>query len=726
MKTTKKILAVILCLAILTALFVVSYTVSAEEQSYYFTLLNTGFEDTDEKDTAFYTQAKYGYANDDRSVELVKNSGVGNGGSSGALKMGYNNNPTNTNLRPVAALRTPFLYNGTNANDYLKLKSGHKYTLSFCYKAETIRSDVQLWMRTYNSTLASKEIDTNSASIKLAEISKPTDDYVHVDVTFEAQNNEYLIFLLRPTDYENVAGTTIYIDDVTVVEELTCESSTGVQDFEDAATLGYTANTFDVVARINSGTLAISTDQNHTDSGSKSLKMSLTKGATAFDNAPRMILKTEGNSFIAKRGESYRISFWVYSPEEISTFKWHIYSQVIDDFLPNGVQGQLEVEKTDVSLSQGWNQITEEVTIKGANSSEHCFLRLGLTDNNATSAGYGSVTKDFYLDDINIQTVGQKVTTDTITQDFANVLEDEIKGTSVARRANASNPTGGAYSALTSAKGHKSGTATSQFYIPGQTNYTRLYGEYNKDYKMTLSVYSHASSDITVKIRWAGTTTILPSSFDSTNHSVIAEQEIILNSKVWTEITLTANPKDEIFKSNNIYFTLGATIADENDTTTDCTISFDNISINELAKQKTPGAPVVESYTENSVILQELSGGEYNLYNASWQDSNVFENLTPWTSYTFYQRIKEAVNILPSDSTRVEFLLVLHGDLDMDFGINTQDFRLLRQSFLGNQVECNENAKDVNRSGEVDICDLVSLKRMSISTSSDDAVVSIG
>lgn len=56
---------------------------------------------------------------------------------------------------------------------------------------------------------------------------------------------------------------------------------------------------------------------------------------------------------------------------------------------------------------------------------------------------------------------------------------------------------------------------------------------------------------------------------------------------------------------------------------------------------KTPDKPVVESKTNNSVTLVKTDGFEYSKDGITWQDSNVFTNLSANTTYTFYQRVKE-------------------------------------------------------------------------------------
>ena len=59
------------------------------------------------------------------------------------------------------------------------------------------------------------------------------------------------------------------------------------------------------------------------------------------------------------------------------------------------------------------------------------------------------------------------------------------------------------------------------------------------------------------------------------------------------------------------------------------------------AEQAMPEAPQMESNTETSITLVAIEGCEYNIDGGEWQESPVFEGLTPSTSYTFTQRKKE-------------------------------------------------------------------------------------
>ena len=66
-----------------------------------------------------------------------------------------------------------------------------------------------------------------------------------------------------------------------------------------------------------------------------------------------------------------------------------------------------------------------------------------------------------------------------------------------------------------------------------------------------------------------------------------------------------------------------------------------------------PAAPVASSTTYNSVTLTATGGYEYSMNGTAWQPSNVFAALSENTPYTFYQRIAETSDTLPSASSPV-------------------------------------------------------------------------
>lgn len=64
-----------------------------------------------------------------------------------------------------------------------------------------------------------------------------------------------------------------------------------------------------------------------------------------------------------------------------------------------------------------------------------------------------------------------------------------------------------------------------------------------------------------------------------------------------------------------------------------------------------PQAPVLVEAGQTSVKLVKIVNYEYSKDGVNWQSSSVFENLTPNTEYTFYQRIKETGDTYASSSS---------------------------------------------------------------------------
>lgn len=54
-----------------------------------------------------------------------------------------------------------------------------------------------------------------------------------------------------------------------------------------------------------------------------------------------------------------------------------------------------------------------------------------------------------------------------------------------------------------------------------------------------------------------------------------------------------------------------------------------------------PSQPVLQSETFNKVVLEKVNGCEYSIDGINWQADNVFADLNPSTSYTFYCRFAE-------------------------------------------------------------------------------------
>jgi hypothetical protein len=71
----------------------------------------------------------------------------------------------------------------------------------------------------------------------------------------------------------------------------------------------------------------------------------------------------------------------------------------------------------------------------------------------------------------------------------------------------------------------------------------------------------------------------------------------------------------------------------------------------EKATQATPGVPTLLNRTPNLIILTVEQGFQYRRDEGDWQNTAVFDNLTPETTYTFYQRRGETANYLASESS---------------------------------------------------------------------------
>jgi len=101
---------------------------------------------------------------------------------------------------------------------------------------------------------------------------------------------------------------------------------------------------------------------------------------------------------------------------------------------------------------------------------------------------------------------------------------------------------------------------------------------------------------------------------------------------------------------------LGKTITVEISSTVE-TGSVTSAATSEVVKKTGPAAPTaptMSSKSTNSVTLDVVAGCEYSLtVTGDWQTSNVFDDLTANTPYTFYQRIAATADTLPSAASPV-------------------------------------------------------------------------
>jgi len=73
--------------------------------------------------------------------------------------------------------------------------------------------------------------------------------------------------------------------------------------------------------------------------------------------------------------------------------------------------------------------------------------------------------------------------------------------------------------------------------------------------------------------------------------------------------------------------------------------------IEAIPKVAIPSAPIIEGKTDTSVTLKATSSYQYSKDGSTWQSSNKFENLTPGSTYTFYQRVAPTMVSYAGDSS---------------------------------------------------------------------------
>ncbi len=128
-----------------------------------------------------------------------------------------------------------------------------------------------------------------------------------------------------------------------------------------------------------------------------------------------------------------------------------------------------------------------------------------------------------------------------------------------------------------------------------------------------------------------------------------------------------------------------------------------------------PSAPQVLRYTHNKVTLVSDSALQYSRDGVTWQDSNVFSGLSPYTTYVFYVRYKETQTHLTSPaSTGVQVRTKLQsdytvGDLDGDEEVTDADaVYLLMYTFFPDDYEVDQDV-DYNGDGVATDADAVYL-----------------
>ena len=114
-----------------------------------------------------------------------------------------------------------------------------------------------------------------------------------------------------------------------------------------------------------------------------------------------------------------------------------------------------------------------------------------------------------------------------------------------------------------------------------------------------------------------------------------------------------------------------------------------------------PGVPVLQNKTADTVTLRCVAGYEYRMDNGEWQQSPVFTGLAPNSTHQFYQRIAKTDTAYPSDSSpSLEVQIYISGDLNHDGKITAVDALMTLQISVGKLQPDEEQAKAADVDGE--------------------------
>lgn len=235
-------------------------------------------------------------------------------------------------------------------------------------------------------------------------------------------------------DAEGKAVTTMPANDIDLYAQWTktgtVPTDARVQDFEDG---------FDNIQNTTAGReFTLTTEENHTYAGGAAITAHIQNGMNGERTRPRLVLKTNGENFVAEEGKSYVVSFWAKSSVFSGDMRLYLAAYDMDNIADQivneegwgdahkachtiqtiAVNGGTEVTQWIGTLPTDWTQYTitipSFVAHKNPNTeATQSYLVLGITDGGAYTASFGA--RDFYIDDISVAEVA-----DTGVRDFEN------------------------------------------------------------------------------------------------------------------------------------------------------------------------------------------------------------------------------------------------------------------------------------------------------------------
>ncbi len=131
----------------------------------------------------------------------------------------------------------------------------------------------------------------------------------------------------------------------------------------------------------------------------------------------------------------------------------------------------------------------------------------------------------------------------------------------------------------------------------------------------------------------------------------VTPENVVISEFVWS----SDNEEVAIVDDEGVVKAIGAGTAVITVKTNDGS-KTDSCIVKVKTRHETPEAPTISTRTDTEIVLQEITGAKYSMDKETWQASNIFSDLNPGTSYTFYVKLTETEDYyesLPSQGLTV-------------------------------------------------------------------------
>ena len=116
-------------------------------------------------------------------------------------------------------------------------------------------------------------------------------------------------------------------------------------------------------------------------------------------------------------------------------------------------------------------------------------------------------------------------------------------------------------------------------------------------------------------------------------------------------------------------------------------------------------APKIKLIGASKLVVEHIEGYEYSIDGVVWQSSNIFTDLIPEFDYVVYQRYTGS-DLYSGESEGTEF--ITNGQDEVDINPDSSNLVILRKALMN---DVNDMSLDYNADGEINIIDLVRLKK---------------